>query len=92
MTKTKEFSVDEIAKHNTEEDCWVVIHGKVYDVTEFLPDHPGGPEPVDFLVCVPFLFSFRRFRRGCSFLHLALQTNRRQDHCGPRGEGCDRGI
>ncbi|KAI1431448.1 FMN-dependent dehydrogenase [Xylaria sp. CBS 124048] len=32
----------EIAKHNSKESCWVVIHGKAYDVTEFLPEHPGG--------------------------------------------------
>lgn len=28
---------DEIARHNTRESCWVVVHGKAYDVTEFLP-------------------------------------------------------
>ncbi|KAI1119513.1 FMN-dependent dehydrogenase [Nemania sp. NC0429] len=32
----------EIAKHNDKNSCWVVIHGKAYDVTEFLPEHPGG--------------------------------------------------
>lgn len=32
----------EVAKHSTQEDCWVVVHGKAYDVTEFLPEHPGG--------------------------------------------------
>ncbi|KAK9324888.1 FMN-dependent dehydrogenase-domain-containing protein [Lipomyces orientalis] len=32
----------EIAKHNTKESCWVIVHGKAYDVTEFLPEHPGG--------------------------------------------------
>ncbi|KAI1739435.1 FMN-dependent dehydrogenase [Xylaria scruposa] len=32
----------EVAKHDSKESCWVVIHGKVYDVTEFLPEHPGG--------------------------------------------------
>ncbi|PCH36534.1 hypothetical protein WOLCODRAFT_140500 [Wolfiporia cocos MD-104 SS10] len=32
----------EIAEHNTRESCWIIVHGKVYDVTEFLPEHPGG--------------------------------------------------
>ncbi|AEO65499.1 uncharacterized protein THITE_2112562 [Thermothielavioides terrestris NRRL 8126] len=38
----KVFSAEEVAKHNTADSCWVVIHGNVYDVTEFLPEHPGG--------------------------------------------------
>jgi len=32
----------EVSKHDSKESCWVVVHGKVYDVTEFLPEHPGG--------------------------------------------------
>ncbi|KAI8875301.1 hypothetical protein K501DRAFT_261360 [Backusella circina FSU 941] len=35
-------SLQEIEKHNTRTDLWVIIHGKVYDLTEFLPEHPGG--------------------------------------------------
>ncbi|EJT97504.1 hypothetical protein DACRYDRAFT_96985 [Dacryopinax primogenitus] len=35
-------SFDEVQRHNTREDCWVVIEGQVYDVTRFLEDHPGG--------------------------------------------------
>ncbi|KKY27056.1 putative mitochondrial cytochrome [Phaeomoniella chlamydospora] len=35
---------EDIAKHNTAESCWVILHGKAYDVTEFLPEHPGGPK------------------------------------------------
>ncbi|KIK70452.1 hypothetical protein GYMLUDRAFT_273869 [Collybiopsis luxurians FD-317 M1] len=32
----------EVAQHNSRESCWIIVHGKVYDVTEFLDDHPGG--------------------------------------------------
>lgn len=32
----------EVAKHNSAEDCWVIIDEEIYDVTKFLPDHPGG--------------------------------------------------
>ncbi|EIM85014.1 uncharacterized protein STEHIDRAFT_81830 [Stereum hirsutum FP-91666 SS1] len=31
-----------VAEHNTRESCWIIVHGNVYDVTEFLPEHPGG--------------------------------------------------
>ncbi|NMC35976.1 cytochrome b5 domain-containing protein [Candidatus Beckwithbacteria bacterium] len=41
-TETKTYSLDEVAKHNGESDCWLVIHDKVYDVTKFIPTHPGG--------------------------------------------------
>ena len=33
---------DEIKQHNKKDDCWVVVDGVVYDMTDFLDDHPGG--------------------------------------------------
>lgn len=36
-------SLQEVAKHNTKKDCWVIIHDKAYDLTDFLDEHPGGP-------------------------------------------------
>ncbi|KAL5542572.1 hypothetical protein UlMin_010282 [Ulmus minor] len=40
----KVFTLAEASTHNTPKDCWLIISGKVYDVTKFLEDHPGGDE------------------------------------------------
>lgn len=38
----KQFTREEIEKHDTENDCWIVVDGKVYDATSVLKWHPGG--------------------------------------------------
>ncbi len=40
--KNNRFTLSDIAKHNTAEDCLMVIRGKVYDVTNSINSHPGG--------------------------------------------------
>eukprot|EP00578_Thalassiosira_sp_NH16_P016315 CAMPEP_0181127324 /NCGR_PEP_ID=MMETSP1071-20121207/28133_1 /TAXON_ID=35127 /ORGANISM="Thalassiosira sp., Strain NH16" /LENGTH=139 /DNA_ID=CAMNT_0023213047 /DNA_START=93 /DNA_END=512 /DNA_ORIENTATION=+ len=46
----KEYTMEEVSKHNKTEDCWLVIGNdatggpKVYDITNYLDDHPGGAE------------------------------------------------
>jgi len=42
----KEYTLADVAKHNTEKDCWVVVDGQVLDVSKFLPDHPGGKKAI----------------------------------------------
>lgn len=38
----RKIAFEEVQKHSTEESCWVILYGNVYDVTKFIPDHPGG--------------------------------------------------
>jgi flavocytochrome c len=40
----KEFSLDEVAKHNTKEDLWIAVKGIVMDLTSWVNEHPGGPQ------------------------------------------------
>ncbi len=43
-TAEKTYTLAEVAVHNKSNDCWQVIDGKVYDVTKYVPAHPGGPQ------------------------------------------------
>ena len=42
----KEFTLEEVAKHNVEGDLWMIIGGRVVDITKF-EDHPGGPDVLE---------------------------------------------
>lgn len=34
----------ELVTHDKETDCWIAIRGRVFNVTAYLPFHPGGVE------------------------------------------------
>ncbi len=36
----------ELAKHASADDCWLLIDGLIYDVTAFAPTHPGEAEVI----------------------------------------------
>ncbi|KAF9496768.1 acyl-CoA dehydrogenase NM domain-like protein [Pleurotus eryngii] len=42
MSKTKQYTKEEIAKHNKPGDLWIVVDSKVYDLSRFGAMHPGG--------------------------------------------------
>ncbi|KAH8266385.1 hypothetical protein KR038_000012 [Drosophila bunnanda] len=41
---SKEISLATVKKHNTPNDLWLIIDNKVYDVTKFRLEHPGGED------------------------------------------------
>lgn len=41
---SKKYTFKEISKHNKSTDCWIILANRVYDITNFLENHPGGSE------------------------------------------------
>lgn len=40
--EAREYTMDDVRKHNTRDDAWMVIHGMIYNVTPYMRFHPGG--------------------------------------------------
>lgn len=65
----KIYELADLKGHSKEEDCWLVIDGEVYDVTEFLDEHPGGFDII--------LASTGRYIFSESNSNSSLETDRR---------------
>ncbi|XP_023545611.1 cytochrome b5 [Cucurbita pepo subsp. pepo] len=40
------YSIEEVSQHSSNDDCWIIIDGKVYDLTSYLDEHPGGDDVI----------------------------------------------
>ena len=43
----RDVTLAELQSHNTRGDCWLCVHGVVYDVSRFMPYHPGGTKIIE---------------------------------------------
>ncbi|OGH94398.1 MAG: hypothetical protein A2538_01185 [Candidatus Magasanikbacteria bacterium RIFOXYD2_FULL_41_14] len=43
------FAMGQIAIHNNPADCWSTINDSVYDLTDWINRHPGGPQAIESL-------------------------------------------
>lgn len=43
---TNNFTLDQVATHNTEADCYSAINGNVYNLTAWINKHPGGDRAI----------------------------------------------
>lgn len=39
-------TLTQIAQHNSDASCWSAISGNVYDLTSWIPNHPGGENTI----------------------------------------------
>jgi len=46
VVQVGEVTLEGVAAHNRNGDCWLVIDGDVYDVSSYLDSHPGGLEAI----------------------------------------------
>ena len=61
----------ELSSHNSESDCWIAYEGKVYDITDWLPKHPGSA-----LVITPYCGTEDDFTSAFVGQHASEQVER----------------
>lgn len=55
------YSLKQVAEHRSEDDCWVAVNNKVYNLTKWLNKHPGGKSVLFNLAGTDCSDEFRTF-------------------------------
>ena len=72
--RRKKISLEEFQKHNTRENCWVIIDGCAFDLTNWIPKHPGGVLPIVALAGKDATDHFHAFHPADIFASLRLRA------------------
>jgi cytochrome b involved in lipid metabolism len=40
--EVKSYTASDVAAHSTQSDCWTIVNNNVYNITAYVPQHPGG--------------------------------------------------
>ena len=77
MTKDglkRTITIDELRKHDNEEEPWFVVNGEVYNGTGFMKDHPGGAQSIVSAAGMDSSDEFMAIRKKCT-LYLSDHHN-----------------
>lgn len=58
------YTLAEVAQHDSVESCWAAVDGKVYDLTDWIDQHPGGPQRIEQLCGTDASQAFRNQHGG----------------------------
>ena len=42
----KSYTLNEVSQHSTQTSCWSIVDNKVYDLTKWINNHPGGSDRI----------------------------------------------
>ena len=65
MTTTA-YTLDMLAEHDTPDDCWAAVDGSMYDLTDWIAEHPGGADRIDNLCGTDATAAFTGQHQGAS--------------------------
>lgn len=64
MTTQSGYTVAKVKENNSASSCWSIINGNVYNLTQWINSHPGGPSVIRGLCGVDGTSSFNGKHRG----------------------------
>lgn len=68
------YTLGDVAKHNTPNNCWLIISNKVYNATNFLDVHPGGSQAIIPYCGMDATVAFNSVSKHDSRAQVALST------------------
>lgn len=71
---SSKYTMEEVKKRNSANECWSVIDGKVYNLTKWIPAHRGGPQAILFLCGKDGTSAFNAQHKGASSPESVLTT------------------
>ena len=64
ISSTPTITIKEVAQHSTADDCWSVVNGNVYDLTQWINEHPGGSGSVESMCGIDASTPFNNQHNG----------------------------